>query len=109
MSWVVTKIEVDAIGALDGRPTLWANMVLHGPPRFPGAVATRAWFIPSDLLEVARGLEVGDEVEIDMRPEQGLVIESMTGLTLLRKGPVDWRQYKTPAAPSKPAENIERA
>jgi hypothetical protein len=43
-------------------------------------------------MEVARGLNIGDEVDIDMRP--GLTIESMTGLRLLRKGPVDWRQYK---------------
>jgi len=98
MSWVVTKIELDAAGASYGRPTLWANKVLYDPPRFPGAVATRAWYIPSPLMEVAQGLNVGDEVEIDMRPEEGLVIESMVGLRLLRKGPIDWCQYTIPAA-----------
>jgi hypothetical protein len=105
MSCVVTKIELDAAGASLGRATLWAIRVLHKPPSFPGAEGTRPWFIPSHLMEVARGLDVGDEVEIDTQP--GPVLESMAGLRLLRKGPIDWRQYKTTAARTKPAEDID--
>jgi hypothetical protein len=58
-------------------------------------------------MEVARGIDVGDEVEIDMRPEESLVIESMAGLRLLRKGPIDWHQYKKPAVSSKPAKSCD--
>jgi hypothetical protein len=91
VTWVVTKIEMDSSTAQFGRSTLWANRILYEPPRFPGAVATRAFYLPENVLPLARQLYVGDEVEIETRPGGGLIIESMVGLRLLRTGPVDWR------------------
>ncbi len=78
------------------RPTLWVNAVLHEPPKFLGAFATRAFYILPELLNTAQVLNVGDEVAIELK--DGLVIESMVDLELVRKGPVAWDQWRHDAS-----------
>src|SRR5688500_11740170 len=99
MSYVVTEIQLDASDGELRRPTIWVNAILREPPRFPGAIATRAFHIPPSLIDVARQIDVGDEIEIHMTASSQPipVIDSMAGMRLVRKGPVDWRQWPASA------------